>query len=117
MQVQFDATLDDLVDVTMRSVAGSKVARAWRWQGLMIFGLLVGLSTYLIQTGSNFRRLGTGVLAFLLIALANLADYKSSQRKRIRKLVKEQMGTEGPFRVEVELTESGIKFDQQKRSS
>ena len=114
MQVQFDATLDDYVDVLMRSIAVSKAARNWRWKGSIIFGLLVGFSVFLILTGSNVRKLGAGVLAFLLVTVANLAYYKSSYRKRVRKLLKEQMGTEGPFRIQVELTESGISFEQQK---
>jgi hypothetical protein len=114
MQVQFDATIDDVVDVTMRSLAGSKTVRRWRWQGSAILGLLVGVSVYLIQTGSSVRKLVAGVLVFLLITIANLAGYKSSHRKRVRKLLKEQMGGEGPFRVRVELSESGITFDQQQ---
>ena len=114
MQVQFDATLDDYVDVVMRSVAGSKTARAWRWRASIIGGLFVGLAVFLILTGSNERRLVAGMLGFLLVTVANLAYYKRSYRKRVRKLIREQMGTEGPFRILVELTESGISFEQQK---
>jgi hypothetical protein len=114
MQVQFDATIDDYVDVVLRSVAGSKAVKAWRWQGSIVAGLLVGLSVFLILTGSIVRKLVAGGLAFLLVTVANLAYYKSSYRKRARKLIREQLGTEGPFRIRVELTESGITFEQQE---
>ena len=50
----------------------------------------------------------------MLVTVANLAYYKSSYRKRARKLIREQLGTEGPFRIRVELTESGITFEQQE---
>lgn|SRR6266545_4896214 len=114
MQVQFDATIDDFVDVTLRSVAGSKALRAWRWEGAITFASLIGLSMYLILPGSTVAKLVAGVLAFVFIIFVSLATYKNSYQKRVRKLAKEQIGTEGPVRVQVELTESGIKFDQLK---
>jgi hypothetical protein len=43
MRVAFHATRDDLVDVNLRALARSRMARGWRWQGCLATGLLTGL--------------------------------------------------------------------------
>ena len=115
MQVEFDATIDDFVDVAMRSVEGSKALRAWRWEGALTSATLIGVCTYVIVRGAPVSKLAAGVVTFVVVTVVNLASFKSSHRRRTRRLAKELIRTEGaPVRIKVEITKSGITFDQRK---
>src|SRR6266404_7755301 len=48
MIVRFDATIDDVVDVNMRSWANSKTMRLWRWQGAAVTGLMFAVPAYFL---------------------------------------------------------------------
>jgi hypothetical protein len=110
MQVQFDATIDDFVDVTLRSVAGSKALRAWRWEGAITFASLIGLSMYLILPGSTVAKLVAGVLAFVFIIFVSLATYKNSCQKRVRKRAFESQESKDQF---IEFAKKYLQPDSQ----
>lgn len=114
MVVQFDATLDDLVDVSMRGLARSRTLRSWNVQGLVTTGLLAGLPVFAIVQGTLGTRLMAGFGASLIAAAFYVITYKRAVEKRIRKLCLEQIGEDKPFGVEIELTELGIKVSQLK---
>lgn len=42
MRVEFDYTIEDLVEVQMRLLKSSRAVRAWRWRDLVITSLLTG---------------------------------------------------------------------------
>jgi hypothetical protein len=110
MIVQFDVTIDDLVDVSMRSWANSKTMRLWRWQGAAVTGLVAAMTAYILLGVTSSVRLVIAFAAGLIGAALHLWSYKESHRKRTRKLCREQMGTDAPFAVTVELLDSGISF-------
>jgi len=112
MQAQFDATVDDFVDVTLRTLAGSRTVRVQRWQGVLTTASLIAFSMYLIFPASQPFKLLAGLLTLAFIPLANLVTYKSFLRGKLRAIAKEQIGGEGPVRVRVELTPFGIEVKQ-----
>src|SRR6266480_1607732 len=112
MIVQFDATIDDLVDVSMRSSADSKTMRLWRWQGAALTGLLVGFPAYILFTGTTVVRFGIACGAGIVGVALHIWTYRESFRERLHKLVREQIGTDRPFTVTVELLDTGISFRQ-----
>lgn len=114
MIVQFDATIDDVVDVSMRALARSKTLRAWNWQGLLTAALLAGLPLFIVVQGGTGKKIMAGFGAALLAAALYVMTYKGSVEKRVRKLCLAQLGGDKPFRVEVELTESGVALRQLK---
>ena len=110
MQARFDATLDDFVDVRLRTLSGSRTATVRRWQRVFATAVLAGLPLYLISPES--RRLKLGLLAFAFITLGHLVTYKSFLRGKLRALLRADLGGKGPVPVRVELTSFGIKFEQ-----
>jgi|GEM_PF-3167818 len=112
MIVRFDATIDDVVDVSMRSWANSKTMRLWRWQGAATTGLMFAVPAYVLLS----RTTGARLVITCAAALAGVAyysfTYRESLRKRTRKLCREQLGTDAPFTVTVELLDQGISFSQ-----
>lgn len=100
MRIEYDATLDDIAETHLRLEARSKVARTWRWEGIVISGLLAGVILFMLIP----EPLLTGVGGAVLYAIT----YKRMLRRRLRKYLREQLGTEGPVKFQVELTEAGI---------
>jgi hypothetical protein len=112
MIVRFDATIDDVVDVAVRSWANSKTMRLWRWQGAAVTGLMLGLPAYFLVPATVRTRLIIGAAVTLLGAAYHLVTYEENFRKRTRKLWKEKFGSDAPFTVTVELLDEGLSFSQ-----
>jgi hypothetical protein len=123
MRVEFDATLDDLVDVHLRLLARSRVARGWCWSGSIATGLVAG-SGLLILIPELFSPLAMPweveiTLAILLAVLGGIvaaAIYPSVYRRivatRLRRYCREQLRSDAPFTVEVQLLPGGIRAQQ-----
>ena len=119
MRVQFEATLDDLVDVHVRALARSRVARGWRWEGSLLCGLLAGIGLFLSLSvlGDLIEWPFEAKLALSIVgAIAGAVVYPFSYRRtiahRLRKYCREQIGAELPFTVEVELHLEGVRVKQ-----
>jgi hypothetical protein len=115
MIVRYDATIDDLVDVGMRSWANSKTVRLWRWQAAAGTGLMAAMPAYILLgviSVSAGARLVIALVTGLIGAALYLWSHEENFRKRTRKICREQIGTDAPFAVTVELLESGISFSQ-----
>ena len=113
MLVQFDATLDDFVDVTTRCLARSKQIRKWRWEGLLTSALIALLAIYALFPGPFAIKMLAGFTGAIFVACIYPFTYRSTVNRRLRKLCREQIGADGPVRVEVELTDKGIWTKQQ----
>lgn len=111
MIVRFDATIDDLVDVGMRSWANSKTMRQWRWQGAAATGLMLAIPAYFLLAERTGARLMIAGGAALIGVAFYLWTYRDNYRKRLRKLCQEQLGPDA-FTVTVELLDEGIAFSQ-----
>jgi YcxB-like protein len=113
MRVQFDATLDDFVDVTTRCLARSKQIRKWRWNGLLTSVLIVWLAVPYLLPGSTPKKLLAGFFGAIITVCIHAFTYRSTVNRRLRKLCREQIGTDRPVTVQIELTEKGIWTKQQ----
>jgi len=113
MRVQFDATLDDFVDASMRRLARSKRFRKWRWDGLLTTGLMAWLAIYALFPGPFAKKMLAGFLVAAVTACIYPFTIRSTVTRRLRKLCREQIGTDGPVRVQVEITDKGIWTKQQ----
>lgn len=124
MRVEFDVTLDDAVDVSLRTLARSKAARSWRWMdyagGMLLSGLLVVLGgiavLYLLDLlGTVSREILIGASLFGAIIAAAL--YPSSHRKNVKhrllRYYREQLGDREAFHAAVELSPGGILVQQE----
>jgi len=108
VKVQFDFTVDDMVDVAERAVTRSPVARSWRWQGLLTSCLLSALVAYIVVPGSDARRLFAAVIGALIAAAIYPFSAARSRKRRLQKYFRERFGGDGPYSCEVELTPTGL---------
>jgi len=113
MRVEFDATLDDFVDVSMRSLARSKQIRKWKWNGSLSTGLLTWLAIYAFFPGPSVKKMAAGFIGAIVAACIYPFTYRSTVRRRLHKLCREHIGTDGPVLVQVEISDKGIWTKQQ----
>jgi hypothetical protein len=120
MKVQFDFTLDDLVDTSQRGLKRSGTVRAMRLQGRIVISLVVGAIVFLVTSGSYESRLTYAVIGAVIYALIYPAFTRGTREKILRKAFRERMGGEGPFICVVELlpacvvtTQAGTRSEHQ----
>jgi hypothetical protein len=112
MIVQFEATLDDFIAVSLRSLARSKTQRSLRIKRTVYNCLLAGLLTPILVPGSIWVKVFAGCLAAGITIPVDRFFYRRSLQKSLRELCREHIGGDKPFRVRVELNESGILIEQ-----
>ena len=108
MQVRFEYTIADLVDVQMRVLKHSRTARAWRWQDLIITSLLSGVLMFAIIPEGITGKLIVGTIGLVTGALFYVPLNEATVRRRLRKFFAEQVGANKPLFCEVELKDSGV---------
>jgi len=119
VKVSFDATLDDFVDASNRVFARSKAIKSFRSfdkQFSIVCALICGLSWGFRWEGTFLSKSLAGAIAALLflgffLAL-NHVLWQPLRIRRSRRLCREQLGTQCPVTVEIEVAESGIHFRQ-----
>jgi len=114
MKVSFEATLEDLVDVHLRILKRSKRFEAERRKVWVMGSIAVGLITFAVIPETIEIKLISGVIGALLTALLYPFSHQKSVEKRVRNYCRDQVGTDGSFVVEVELSEQGLTFKQLK---
>jgi hypothetical protein len=112
MKVQFEFTLDDLVDVAERALDKSRLAASLRWRGGAATVLLAGACVYLVTWGPAPYRLAFALAVGLVVAVFYPKAARSARQRRLRRLYRERLGAPGPFSCEVEITPSGITTTQ-----
>ncbi|HZM89559.1 MAG TPA: YcxB family protein [Blastocatellia bacterium] len=113
MIVQFDATINDFVDVSIRSHAKSKTLRLWRLQGALITALLTALSVYILAPLSSLVGAAVACVSGVIVFGVGLMTAEQEFRHRLHKLYREQIGSDKfPVRVTVELLDEGLSFNQ-----
>jgi hypothetical protein len=108
MRVQFEFSQDDLIDVSKRVQARSKLVRSWRWQGLVTTAMLAWLLVFLLFFGARLKGALIGLVAAGISALIYPGSYRRTVERRLRKILKEKFGDEDSFICEVELLPTGI---------
>lgn len=115
MRIQFEATIDDLVDLYERTSARSKVARSWVRQGVVwsallsafLWGLMVLVVAYCIWKIPELA-VGLASVAALMGAVTTCLFYRERIRQRYYAYFREQFGNRDSFLFEAELSEAGI---------
>jgi hypothetical protein len=116
MRVQFDATLDDMVDAALRALSRSPSFSPYRWAdnlgGAILTGLLAGAAVYwLIPEPQEKRLVMTGVAGVAGLVLFPILRIWITKR-RLRRYYHEMLRSDLPFRVQVELSPEGICVKQ-----
>jgi hypothetical protein len=112
MKVHFDFTIDDMVDVTERATGRSPLIRSWRWRSTAIACAVSALAVYLLSPGSEGFRLFAACIAIGLGMTFFPANLERARRSRLRRFLRERLGSDGPFRCEVELKPEGVAVSQ-----
>jgi hypothetical protein len=115
MRIQFEATLEDYLDVHERLMARSKVARSWQRQGAaataLLSGLLAGVIVFILSRTTESGLVG-GIIAATVGAVISGLMHRNTVKRRMYKYWREQFGDRTTFMVEMEITESGIWTSQ-----
>ena len=112
MKVQFDFTIDDMVDVSERATGRSALVRSWRWRSTFVACGLTALMVYLVTSGSEGLRLFTACIAIGLGLSIFPSSMERARKSRLRRFLRERLGGDGPFRCEVELKPDGVAVSQ-----
>src|SRR5882724_1061273 len=108
MRVEFNYTIDDILDVQMRLLKRSREARAWRWRNLTLTSLLSGAFLFAVIPEGIIGRLVMGSIGVLSGAAVYLALNDVTVKRRLRKWCEENAGTDRIFTCDVELSDSGV---------
>ena len=112
--VVFDATFDELVDVHLRGVHRSGLARRWRRQSIVTAGVVSGVAASAVLYGesrSAWVLLG-GLAAGICTSLLSRPWLEHSSTQRMRRLVAEHFGDDGPTHCEMTIDPTGFCVSQ-----
>ena len=109
MIIHYESTIDEAVDTQIRLLKTSGVAKQWKLQGLiwapiLFFGFYFG-----IPDEKNIKLFFAFFVSILFLVIY-FAIYKKSLKKKIRKFLIEQLGTDEPIPSEFEFTEENLIF-------
>jgi hypothetical protein len=111
MNVQFDFSIDDLLDVTDRTLTRNRLAGHWRlrdwfsWTASGCFGALL-----IFLTGRERQPLAWTLIVGVLASEVYVA--RLLRRDRLRRYLREQCGGDGPFRCEASIDADGLYVTQ-----
>jgi hypothetical protein len=117
MRVQFEITVEDLVDSSKRVLARS-TAVSWKGQGMAYSALLGWLLAFVIITylyGRPEIAAAIGLVLAALCAVLYPSSYEKAVEKRLRKLHLEELKGANTVLCEVELTTHGVQVKQMNR--
>ena len=111
MQIEYETTIDELVDAHMRALSRSQSAKRARWYATIWTALLTGIILYLYLAflgAPLIRRFIFAALGVLFATGGYNLTYAQSLRRRIRKHLHDQMPSGLPMRFTVELRDDCI---------
>ena len=109
MKVQFEFSASDLAEVASRASDRSRVVQGWRWQGRMTWAVLVSLLVYLLAPGQPTSRAVFAMLVcLLLVVVIHRLSRTPGGHSQMLKYYREQLGGDGPFVCEVELSPAAL---------
>ncbi len=111
MKIQYESTVDEKVDVQMRFLGTSKTAKKWKLQEL-IWAPLLFIGFYLGIPDEQNIKLIFAFLSSIIFIIIYLCSYKGIIKRRTKKLIIEQLGTDKPIPSEYEFNEEGLIFRQ-----
>lgn len=114
MRVRFTATIDDLADVHIRILKRNRTAGAL-WKGMALVAVIGGVITALAAREDPGRFVAVGIGAALgagLYFAVQFVAYQWPSKSSYRRELEQQVGTDQPFDVVVELTPDGVTATQ-----
>ena len=109
MKVQFEFTAGDLAEVANRASNRSRVVQRWRFEGRMTWAVLVSFLVYAITPGHPpGRAVFAALVCLLLVVVIPRLSRTPGRNSRMLTYYREQLGGEGPFVCEVELSPAGL---------
>jgi hypothetical protein len=109
LKVQFEFSAGDLAEVASRVSNRSRVVQGWRWQGRMTWAVLVSLLVYAVTPGQpTGRAVFAALVCLLLVVVISRLSPASNRNSQILRYYREQLGGDGPFVCEVELSSAGL---------
>jgi hypothetical protein len=115
MHVQFEFTRDDLIDVSQRFSARSKVMRSWKTSGMFWSAVLTWLVVFAFFFSTPLKGAVVGLVAAIVCALIYPVFYKRGVKKRISKLNDEILGNETSLLCGVDIDQDGFTVTQMNR--
>lgn len=111
IRIEFDATLDEFVDVHMRQVRRSKMSKRWRLRSMISGGVVGSGLAAVVLDGLSGRPHGNGMVAAVLFGglVGSMSGplYDRTLASRVRQMVSEQYGVL-PRRCEIELRPTSL---------
>ena len=109
MKVQFEFSAGDLAEVANRASDRSRVVQGWRFESRLTWAVLVGILVYAVTPGQPASRAVFAVLiCLLLVVVIPRLNRTSSRNSQMLRYYREQLGGDGPFVCEVELSPAGL---------
>jgi len=112
MKVHVKVTLEELVDTHMRTMARSKYLRQLRLTSALISALLGGGCLFALIPDRFHVKLATGVSGAVASAVICFWLHPRIMKRRIRRLIRENLGDDEAFSEEVELSPDGVHVTQ-----
>jgi hypothetical protein len=117
MDVNFEASREDQMDVLLRTVQRSGSLTSQRRNSLIIVALAAFIIPFLIFAERPIAlRLVVAVVAAGLSLAVYPLFYRSALKRSLNSILKEQLGEVDRFQVKVAINDDGLRFDQLGRS-
>lgn len=109
MKIQYLSSIDEEIAAQIRLLGTLRTAKKRRLDGLILAPLLfIGL--YLSIPDKQSVKLVFASLVSMIFAIIYFGSYKIMIKKRAKKLIIEQLGSDKPVPIEYELNEEGLIF-------
>jgi len=112
MKLAYDATLDEMAQTHLLLYRRTGQSVKWRWGGAVVTGALSGGVVALLVSGPIGARAAWAAPVAVLAGVFFFVTHPRTFRKAVRRLLRKQLGTDGPIRFEIELTDTGIRTRQ-----
>jgi hypothetical protein len=111
MHIEYETTLDDIADDQVHALARSELARRTRWQIALWIAVLASILLFLLLS-----LLGATLLERFLVAgfgavggsVGYLMSYRRTMKRRVLEYLREQVQSDGPLLLTVELRDDCI---------
>lgn len=112
MQIKYDATFDDFVDATLRSVERSTRARTLARIYALACGVIAAAGILAFTPNVFPYRVPLALLALLCGFITYNLLFNPVRPARVRRYLAKKLGGPGPFSIAIELTPSGLVASQ-----
>lgn len=108
IKVAFDYTLDELVEVTLRSQRKTKTYQRGVQRAILLAGVATFVLVYLLIRDEFWVRIAIGVVGALVSMGLNLWLVRKVGARRLKKYYRELIPDQWPIHLEIELNENGV---------